>query len=454
MRDRVVPAAPPARRFAAGLGFASVIVGTFAPLLLLPDRTWAAEAELKVYVTERPSQPLYLRVAAAGAPPTGSARLQDAGGLNEATVTFPPAGCGSQELRHTGLGTEEWCLRVEGLGAGSESTGRIETAAATLKLTVGLRHPLWPWPVLTTLGSILVGLLVAWVTTDVLPEWISRRRVDREISDNEWAGSRKIEGLRAWVGLQGQGTPYKTLRPLVTRLCRFAPMQAGQARDRLGGAIGAAELPGGIKLLEAARAEAQKKEHSITDFYHRDGTKTARHPADEWIVTLERAHRLHRQLHWAGTTIGELKSETLKALLDHTAHVFRGVADASGLDFAEETARDLWRRIHDAIGSAPPRLADEATRTDWSGPALPPAAVGPAISERLTPLVEAGWATFLATLAIIAVAALSAASASYFPKQTFGTFADYVALFVSGFGSSSIAGILGTLLLWKRSTTA
>jgi hypothetical protein len=47
------------------------------------------------------------------------------------------------------------------------------------------------------------------------------------------------------------------------------------------------------------------------------------------------------------------------------------------------------------------------------------------------------------------VAGIAAVLASYLPKDTFGTIADYLALFLSGFSSTTAAGILSALLLWQ-----
>jgi hypothetical protein len=60
---------------------------------------------------------------------------------------------------------------------------------------------------------------------------------------------------------------------------------------------------------------------------------------------------------------------------------------------------------------------------------------------------------FLVILLLLTAAAASAVSASYLSKPTFGTCADYITLFVSGFGSSSLARIVATVLLWQRKTT-
>ena len=46
--------------------------------------------------------------------------------------------------------------------------------------------------------------------------------------------------------------------------------------------------------------------------------------------------------------------------------------------------------------------------------------------------------------------ALTALSANYLPNNTFHSFADYAALVVSVFGSTTIVGIVGVAALWRR----
>jgi hypothetical protein len=168
---------------------------------------------------------------------------------------------------------------------------------------------------------------------------------------------------------------------------------------------------------------------------------------------LSRAERIQWQIQRAKTTIGALNPDSaagLPALLAHAERVFREVANDAGLSFAEATLRDLWRKIP---------IADVARQdepvfigTDSFLPVAEDKRSG--ASSLPAPLVEAGAATAAIVLALAVVAVMAVASASFLPKDTFGTVPAYIALFISGFGSSTAASALVALLLWQRTKKA
>ncbi len=429
-----------------------------------------SSSELTIHLTGQAgwpqTSPLLIRLAALGKPPTQPVRLADAEGRNEAIVTFPENRCSKEELRYTSLGTDEWCLEVQGLAPGSASGATIITEKITLKLEVGVRHNFWSLPLLVTVGSLVVGLVVTWLTTDYVPSFLTKKLVDNDVAVNQARPeNQRITDLQEWVMQRRQGTSDKTLLPLLKTLLAYGPTQAQQARQRLRQAVDQSPLPNPNPIRREAAHEADKTRHSITDFYS-DGTRRERHPADEWILTLNRAQGIQRQLGRARTTIAALPPDQrrgLPELFDDAERVFQEAGDATGLSFTEETLRDLWRKIHDHIADLP-----EGERAAFfkASAVHPIEAIQPVVTdrpsqvsslpilvpERLAHLLEAGALTLATIVLLVSIAAGAVASASYLPKATFGTCPDYLALFFSGFGSTTAAGILLVLLVWKQTT--
>ncbi|MGH8525987.1 MAG: hypothetical protein ACREXY_17825 [Gammaproteobacteria bacterium] len=192
-----------------------------------------------------------------------------------------------------------------------------------------------------------------------------------------------------------------------------------------------------------------------------------RHPEDAWIVTLNRAQGIQRQLERARATIAALSPSQqagLPDLLEDAERVLEAAADGTGLGFAEQTTKDLWRKIHDHIADLPP--ADRAkfktfatqpfhkTQSVVTDQASQLSSLAIFVPERFAHLLEAGGVTVAAIILLASIAGATVASRSYFPNSTFGTFPDYLGLFISGFGSTTTAGILVVLLFWRRTTKA
>jgi hypothetical protein len=289
--------------------------------------------------------------------------------------------------------------------------------------------------------------------------------VDAEVDANEARADgddEKIAGLKDWVTKQRRGTSNKTLLPLLKALVAYGPIQAREARQRLKLAITASQLALEHPLRTAAE-EAAKTQPAITDFYS-DGAKKERHPADDQILGLNRAKNVSVQLSRARATIKALTPEQgagLPTLRDEATSLFNAAGDEAALGLAEEGAKDLWRKIHDRIAELPPGDAEPlesavvaATEGGFAG--VPPdlsaglSSLPSVVLSRFPALLEAGVGTLVTIAFLAAVAAFSAASGTYIPKETFGSNSDYLGLFLAGFGSTGVAGILAALLLWQR----
>ena len=448
---------------------AALVAAALAPVPARAQSSAAAKkpaAELTVHVTApvgwTGTSPLFIRVRALGSAPTGPVAIADAAGLNQATVTSAPGRCAKASLRYSGYGSDEWCLEVEGLAPGSDSTGTIDGAAMTLKLTLGVRHNFVFLPLLFTLLAFAVGVAVAWYTTDVLPQVVKQGLVDREVDKNATGPvADRIDQLGEWVTKQRVTMSDKTLLPLVQALVGSGPGDARGARERLKAAIATAGLPEANPIRKAAQAEADRKLNRMSDFYS-GSTKSARHPADQMILTLNRASAANREVARAQATIDSLSAAQktgLPAALAIAAKALQDAADDTGLAFAETLVVDLWSKIFDHVADL---AADgQFAIADFEPAAAPdeevvfaalvqPSPLPVVVFARVPRLLEAGFLTIASILVLAAVATAAVASASYFPKATFGSFADYLTLVVSAFASTSVAAVLAVLLLWQR----
>ncbi len=137
-------------------------------------------AELKIHVMgpmgSFTTSPLYIRVAAAGAPPSTPSPLADESGLNNASVVSSNKCKNDQKLHSTRAGEDVWCLEVRNLAPGSDSTAEILNDVMTLKLTVGARHHYIYGPTLATVVSIALGAWIAQMTSRRKPIAVSFRK--------------------------------------------------------------------------------------------------------------------------------------------------------------------------------------------------------------------------------------------------------------------------------------
>lgn len=442
------------------------------PAFAQTDEPEIPEVEMTIHVTAPvgfdDGGKFYVGIAALGPPPSGSATLVDSGGRNAATVSSAPGQCqGDQRL--TGLGTDEWCLRISGLGAGSDVVGSVTTSQMTLKLTVGERHNFFWLPLLVTLGSFVLALVVAWWTTIELGRGVARNRVQAEVDQN--SRDRVIEGLGEWVTDQRVALQETDLLPIVLAIRRSGPRASAKARIRLGQALTSSPLPATHALRVAAKQEADRQDNRMEDFYS-GATKREKHPADETIGLLNTAQLIWQRLRRAEAIIGTLTPDGtagLRELLRNADDVLAQAKDAAGLSFAEKAESEVWRKLADMIVSGEHPRLDEALaapeRPEGGDltvdsldrrvlplplpPLLPRIGLPPAL-----PLIEAGLLTAGTVLLLALIAAVSVASANWIPNATFGTWPNYLALALSAFASTAVAGILAVLVLWRTPAPA
>jgi hypothetical protein len=413
------------------------------------------------------TSPLYVLVQAMGSP-NGPIVIANEAGTNQATVIRISGGCGGKPLRHTGIGAEEWCLKVEGLRPGSDSSGTINGDQLDLKLTLGVRHSFWFLPLGVTLVSFAIGLLVAWWTTAGLSGYVNKKLLDAELKANKKADTaQKISGLGEWVADCRETMADKAILPLVRAIRAYGPTHSGAARARLQEALDAAVLDAG-PIKDAATAEARRSDNSVDDFYS-GATKRDAHPADELIVVLKRVKGIRQELDHAQSTIASLPDESqvgLPVLLHQLRTDLAGAANVDALPIiSERVVSDLWGEIDERIASLPPleRAEPELVRggvmpapTAVELPAAAPSiwSMPEAILGGDAGLLSAGIATVLTIAALAAIAVAIVASANYLPNTTFGTFADYLALAASAFTSTLLIGVLAAALLWQWTTRA
>jgi len=420
-----------------------------------------------------PPRPIRLRLAALGKQPKDTVWLIDAAGLNVATVTFPKS-CAEVPgpVRFTGAGTDEWCVEIAKLFAGSDSTGTIKAEAMTLKLTAGVRHHWFLMPALVAVLSIALGIFTTWLSTARLPDFVAKKLVDDVLARNaSRVPSERIGRLDEWVSARRQSPvgamDNKALLPIVRDLLAYGPREARAAREALRQVLdGPAPLPlpAQSTLVNEAETEASRATHSIQDFYKSDGTKVDRHPATELLNAIERAMRLTRRLDRAAGRINGIKppeqQERLRPLLKQRQDLLN-TAHVADLDNVERSIDRLDDEIDRAqMGRSDTLAMDTAQsiavvehKATRQTPAVAATAGIVQMVERLQVLLPAGISTSGAVAIVAFVAVLTAISSSYYSKETFGTWTDYLALFLSGFGSSAISGILATLLLWRKPAT-
>jgi hypothetical protein len=454
-----------------GFTAAAIALAGLAPALATgqdspSEQAKLPSAELTVHLTGSVgwpnTSPLYVRLAALGPPPEKPVVFADSSGLNQATATPISKGrCSKKPLRHTGLGTDEWCLDIEGLGPGSDSSATISTKQMVLKLTVGVRNNFWFLPFIVTLAGFAAGLLLAWLTTDWIPRFVKGKRIDACVKENRGREeSEKVKCLESWVREQRRSTSNETLLPPVEALLSNGPSQARAARERLKAALEKSPLLQDNPIRKGAKNEADRTDHTITDFYS-DGKKRDHHPADEQIVILSKANGIQHGLTRAEATIGALPSgqqSGLQPLLDDANRAFTEAADETGLTFVQTLLTELWRKIYDHIADLP--MDERATYMESAivASAAPVVLEQPSYSSplphlelgRLPVLLEAGLATLLSIIILAAIATAVVASSVYLPKATFGTLENYLALGVAGFTSTTAAGILAVFLLWQK----
>jgi hypothetical protein len=119
---------------------------------------------------------LYIRIATAGHSKGHELTpalqyLADPSGLDAARVKLA-ASCAQHPIRRTTKGSSIWCLKIIGVDPGSDLTGTIKGKGASFKLTVSVRDGLG-LPIIIDSVGLLVGIFLAWLTTDLLPRAIS-----------------------------------------------------------------------------------------------------------------------------------------------------------------------------------------------------------------------------------------------------------------------------------------
>jgi hypothetical protein len=356
--------------------------------------------------------------------------------------------CKAARVHDTGLGGDRWCLRLRGVQAGSEVTGKLSGSKSVVTLKVAARHGLR----LPTVVAVLVLLLaVGFVlyTSNLMGERTNRLLVDAQLRRRS-----DVAGLRNWVEEAKDYLTYARIRSLVGWMRERGKQRATRARASLA----AAEKDVSLNILpecplrNEARTEAKNEEVSATDLVSFKG-EVLDHPARELEDTLQRAEVLVKDFNSKVNILLPMvpapQEDGAKALIQQTRD---GLVTLSAADVDSKLVADLNKTIAQLsqyIGAsrAAGMLATGTGATPGPGRATPTA------KERLyeaADIVAASWPVVLAIVVLMIVATVAALSTSYATKRAFGTAWDYASLAVAVFGSTSIAGIVAAALLWRR----
>jgi hypothetical protein len=437
------------------------------------DKPEPTETELKVRLDDSEtngSESARLRVLTDGAVPTASAILADDGGRDPVTVRALPAKecTGLPKRRATSSNKQtEWCLELNGIADGRTAAGTVASSGTMLALTVNRREPLFPWPFAVAALGLLIGGLIL-----VVPRWLTKQvktaLLNRLLKDNDTANvERKVEGLNAWVAARREaGTKDDALLAVLAGVLERGPPAARRARQDLGEAVRVTPLPASHGFVEAAAAEAGRRDHELDDFLKPDGTTRDVHQARDWLTALAQLERQSTQLtvaqHEIESTLaaeGECRADADAALTAARA-AFAKVSAPEEADAIEEKIET----VHQAIAAARERPECRAQEGFFvmgggAGVAASPAGtpvemldLGTAGLPQLeTPSIGLLRLVTFALMAIVTLWALMALWQSvYEPKDAFGTLDDYLALLTAAIGSGAAGAVLGLVAIWDR----
>lgn len=433
--------------------------------------TPTASATLAIQFDQAPSasSTRVLELMASGAPPSGAIEFVDSSGTHVATghvtVVAPGASCQNARTLHTGLGDTPWCLKVRELTTGVALTGTLVGPSSTVTLTLNSRDSLLWRPVLATVFSLILAIVLLYVVSYGLPSWIPKIQLKHRVSRD--AG--KIDGLSDWVAKAQAHSSVAAVAAQERWMRRTGVEEVRKARLRLKTALEASQaIPMNAPLRATAKEEADASV-AASDMLDVDG-KPAVSRADTLLGLVERAQKFIDE--WQHQTEAlkarpRVDGERSTRLLDEGRSTLEELSEWT-IDDVESSLRGQLVAASGMTSRATRRVAGIYEMETFTGePArllalnelrlstqfAPTAAQVVRSAQKLVSVADiaaAGMVTVGAVLALVIVAGATALAANYASNHTFGSFADYATLTTSTFGSASVATILGAGLLWTK----
>jgi hypothetical protein len=425
----------------------------------------------------------YLRIAAAGKPPSRPSHLLSGDGSESVRVNADdPSPCKGLPL-HRALGqgvNSEWCLRLRGITDAQQVSGKVTGKATDLTLTVSRRTGFFWVPLAAVLGGLILGLALL-----VVPVWLRNRirkgLLDKELDEND-RSTQQIESLRDWVtGRRNAGEKDDAILPLVVWVRTRGRDIAKDARQKLQQALRVSTLPRDHPFRSAAEERADSTKLKVTDFLKEDGTRTARHPLLDWIEGLATLDSQRRELQRLANTIRMLPPAAQDAptkALEEAQHAFDAVSKPEEVSPVEAKLADVRRKIPrpapDETMAAEFRLLPTtegqvlhlavAPSTSLGGARIPPAVPEPEPEPPPSPrpvsytspdhLAAYRAGTFALVVIVVALAVLTIRQTLYAPIADFGDFGDYFALISAGVTAGVGATVVALLAPWNPTEAA
>lgn len=389
-----------------------------------------------------------------GPPPEDKSVLVDEEGQLVVSVEPLPDDderCGRDPLRTT-LGDDEWCLRLSGIGAGARTTGRLVGDGSVVELSVEARHD-WRNPAWVALASLLLAVGLLFLTTRLLPKWLVRAQLFwLTLSDHG------IDGFMKWASdVAGIRLSHADTLARLRWAKRHGKQRITAVRAGLREAAQNSQLEG-APLVDESNAEAAKATVDIGDVLTVTGTVETS-AAEELFAALTTADAARAAF---DSSAGALRAritdptdrQQAEQLHNQGLSMHRDVLRLTNLATYQQglssTLAEIQRRVPSATDEER-RLVGVAVTSDATAAgdqAVVQAAGLPAVVATI-PFVAATATAAGVAVVLMAIAAATVLAAVYVPSHTFGTFADYVKLATTALGSSSVAGVLALLLLFK-----
>lgn len=389
---------------------------------------------------------------AGGPQPTEPTTLVDASGTLVVTASPVVGECKEDKELTTGLGTDEWCIKLENIATGQPIVGALGGGDSTVVLTIEAKHRL-RWPLLAVGVFFLAAVVVVILTTFALPrfvywaqlKWASRKR------DND-----TVKGVKDWVA-KAQANRLSSAE-IVSRL-EWA-REHGAEKVRTDRTNLAAELRAASKLHEAPLHEEAEAEKEKGKLVHIDQVLTASgdvatSDAASLLAAYRSAVKTYEQFDRTSKTLVEgIEDEDIKA----TAQLHRDDGLRRHANYLARATKTEWeKQLAELLSQILDlRAADRGTRAliapdDQSERSHDLLAVQTEVSRGVAifAVVGASAATLVLAAVLMAIATATVLAGTYMPNNTFGTKTDYIALAIATLGSAGAVGVV-TLLLRLR----
>lgn len=395
-----------------------------------------------------------LVVITAGKPPTRAARLVDATGKHKASVKVLTAkgACHGAPVHYTSIGRRRWCLQLTGLRAGVTFQGELVGPSATLALTVTARNGL-AGPIVTCVIALLLAMLLVWLGTHTLSSAITTLLLQQAIRNDDG-----VEGLAAWARTAVNDGRLSSADVLARVRWAKGPgkRQLIGTRKALQTLLAAADIPQ-CPLRMEAEAEAERQNVTRQDLLTEAGTRaqsTAEHLA---AVVADANQAILGFDQGAAGLLAHIPANdpshgAAETLMHNTQAYPAGYLSELTLNQVKGEFQDTLTQLHTYVPQA--QAAPQLAMLAIAGPGLAQHMLGSYLGTPSGTTIAARAVTTAAALLITAgltmlAAVITVIATQYLPNQTFGTLADYLTLAATSLGSSTAAGIVTVLALWR-----